>query len=218
MTATTNFDIQAVLFTDGGELDEEAAARYERDLTKLFEESPEGRALAADGLDTGFAGQIIHYLLRYEGVSVTQMTDLGFETIVFEIIPAKMVVEPEEARGMILEARAFCRYLEREHGLENVRSCLSIVEGDDVIEALEAALSDPENWGMAKSMVMQGKAKGFDVSSKEGLEQWFAAYNASLPPPSPYPALGGIAPNSRKAAEARRKKRKQQKAARRRNR
>jgi hypothetical protein len=218
MTATPTFDVNADLFPDGGELDEEAASRYERDLAKLFEESPEGRALAAEGLDTGFAGQIVHYLLGYEGVSVAQMTDLEFETVIFEIIPAKMVVEPEEARGMVLEARAFCRYLEREHGLENARSCLAIVEGDDAIEALEAALSNPENWGMAKSMVMQGKAKGFDVSSKEGLDQWFAAYNASLPPPPPHPALGGIAPGSRKAAEARRKKRKQQKAARRRNR
>lgn len=140
--------------------------------------------------------------------------DVDFETVMFEIIPGKMVAEPEEARGTIIEAR--CQYLERTHGLDNARSCLAIFEGDDAIEALEAALSNPDNWDMAKSVVMQGKAEGFDVSSDEGLEQWFAAYNASVPPPRS--VLVGLTANSRKATEARRKKRKQQKATRRRNR
>jgi hypothetical protein len=99
MIATLTSDVHADLFPDGGELDEEAASRYEADLATLFEESPEGRTLAAEGLDTGFAGQIVHYLLRYEGVSVAQVTDVEFETVIFEIIPAKMVVEPEAARG-----------------------------------------------------------------------------------------------------------------------
>jgi hypothetical protein len=218
MTATTAFDIRADLFPDGGELDEEAGHRYERDLAKQFEESPEGKALAAEGIELGFAGNIVHYLLWHEGVSVPEMTEEQFESVIFGIIPAKVMVEPEEARAMILEARAFCRYLEWAHGLAGARSCLAAIENDSAIEELEEALANPENWGMAKSVVMQGKAKGFDVSSKEGLEAWFATYNASLPPPPPHPALGGVAPNSHKAAEARRKKRKQQKAARRRNR
>jgi hypothetical protein len=214
MTATT-FDIHADVFTDG-DLDEEATHRYERDLVKLFEDSPEGRALAAEGLDPGFAGQIVRYLLGYEGVSVPEMTDVQFEGVLFELIPEKVVAEPEEARAMILEARAFCRYLERAHGLDNAQSCLAIVEGDDAIEALEAALANPRRWGMAKSLVMQGKARGFDVSSKEGLDEWFSAYNASLPALRPLP--GAVAATGRKDAGARRKKRKQQKAARRKNR
>jgi hypothetical protein len=67
-------------------------------------------------------------------------------------------------------------------------------------------------------MVMLGKERGFDVSTKEGLEEWFGAYNAGL---SPLPARTTrlvIGESSRRTDAAKRKKRKQQKAARRKNR
>jgi hypothetical protein len=146
------------------------------------------------------------------------MTDLQFGNVVFDTVPAKVMVEPGEARSMILQARAFCRYLRREHGLENAGDCLAIVEGDDAIDALQAALANPGNWGMAKSMMMEGKARGFDVSSKEGIEQWMSAYNSSLPPPPPRAPGPAFASLSRRTHAARRSKRKQQKAARRKNR
>ncbi len=41
------------------------------------------------------------------------MTAVQFEAVIFEIMSAKVMVEPEEARAMILEARELCRYLER---------------------------------------------------------------------------------------------------------
>ena len=44
-----------------------------------------------------------------------------------------------------------------------------------------------------------GKARAFDVSSKDGIEQWMAAYNESLPPP---PRSAG--PRSRPRAARRR--------------
>jgi hypothetical protein len=95
---------------------------------------------------------------------------------------------------------------------------LSIVEGDDAIEALEAALANPASWGMAKSMMMEGKASGFDVSSPEGIEQWMSAYNASLLAATARPTASGLAPVNRRSLASRRNKRKQQKAARRKNR
>jgi hypothetical protein len=213
-----SFDIHADLFDEGSGFDEDAGEDYEEDLAELFEASPEGQAVAAQGVELGFAGMIVHYLLRYEGVSVPEMTDLQFETVIYETIPAKVTVEPSEARAMILEARAFCRYLSRAFGLENAEECLAIVEGDDAIEALDAALANPNNWGMAKSMMMEGKARGFDMSSEEGIERWISAYNASLSPGpigSGSPAPAGV---SRRTEANRRKKRKQQKAARRKNR
>jgi hypothetical protein len=212
------FDIHADLFGDRTGLHEGAADDFERNLARLFEESPEGQAVAAQGVAPGFARMIVHYLLRYEGVSVPEMTALQFETVIYETVPAKVTVEPSEARAMILEARAFCHYLVGAHGLENADECLSIVEGDDAIEALEAALANPASWGMAKSMMMEGKARGFDVSSQEGMEQWISAYNASLPAAPPGAAGSGLAPVNRRSLASRRNKRKQQKAARRKNR
>jgi hypothetical protein len=212
------FDIHADLFGDGTGLDEEAGDDYERNLARLFEESPEGQAVAVQGVELGFAGTIVHYLLRYGGVSIPEMTDLQFETVIYQTVPAKVTVEPSEARGMILEARGFCRYLARAHRLENAEECLAIVDGDDAIEALDAALANPATWGMAKSMMMEGKARGFDLSSKDGIEQWMSAYNASLPAGATRPSGPTLAPVSRRTEANRRNKRKQQRAARRKNR
>src|SRR2546421_1508954 len=137
------------------------------------------------------------------------MTAGHFETVLFDLIPRKVTVEPDEARDMVLEARAFCAYLHRAHGLANAAECLAAIESDGAIERLRDALADPGNWGMAKSLVMQGQESGFDVSSKAGLEEWFAAYNARLPAPS---TSRQILPSASRGAEAtRRKKRKQQK-------
>jgi hypothetical protein len=71
------FDIHAELFGDRTGLDEEAVDDYERNLAQLFEESREGQAVAAQGVAPGFARTIVHYLLRYEGVSVPEMTGLA---------------------------------------------------------------------------------------------------------------------------------------------
>jgi hypothetical protein len=211
-------DINAAMFDHDGDLDEEAAHAYERDLARLFEQSPEGMALAAEGVELGFAGTIVHYLVGYESVSVPDMTAAQFETVLFEVIPRKVTVEPDEARGLVLEARGFCAYLHRAHGLANAAECLAAIKSDGAIDRLREALSDPRNWGMAKSLVMQGKESGFDVSSKAGLEEWFAAYNASLPSPASPTSRQVLPGASRGAAVARRRKRKQQKTARRKNR
>jgi hypothetical protein len=60
------FDIHANLFGEETGLDEEGADDYERHLALLFEESLEGKALGAQGVELGFAGTIVHYLLGYE--------------------------------------------------------------------------------------------------------------------------------------------------------
>lgn len=53
-------------------------------------------------------------------------------------------------------------------------------------------MSNPANFGMAKSLVMLGQERGFDMTSEEGLNEWMQTYNAelasgaSLPFPNPY--------------------------------
>jgi hypothetical protein len=45
---------------------------------------------------------------------------------------------------------------------------------------LETEMSDPANFGMAKSFVMMGFQRGFDMGSEEGMNEWMATYNAEL--------------------------------------
>ena len=38
----------------------------------------------------------------------------------------------------------------------------------------------PATFGIAKSFVMMGMERGFDLSSEEGINEWMATYNAGL--------------------------------------
>jgi len=64
--------------------------------------------------------------------------------------------------------------------------------GGDAVKKLEAALSDPSKFGMAKSLFMGGREAGFDVDSKEGIEAWMRVmHSRPLPAWVRLPSLGG---------------------------
>jgi hypothetical protein len=142
------FTIAPALF-DAGELDEEAADVYERELTRLFMESPEGRALEAEGVELGSVASVIHYGLRYEDVTIADMTAEQFDIVLFEVIPRKVMVQPDEAGEIVRETRAFWAFLGREYGLEHAAACAVVVTGDQAITRLQRALTNPRSWGMA---------------------------------------------------------------------
>ncbi len=82
------------------------------------------------------------------------------------------------------------------------------------------ALSDPRNFGMAKSLVMAGHAAGFDVETQEGVEAWMRAAQAGpLPASVRLPLLDGPSwsvdgPSRTLTPAERAKKKSQRKAAR----
>jgi hypothetical protein len=45
---------------------------------------------------------------------------------------------------------------------------------------MKREMSNPANFGMAKSIVMMGKARGFDLATEEGINEWIETYNAEL--------------------------------------
>ncbi len=51
---------------------------------------------------------------------------------------------------------------------------------DKAAPRLQKELGDPANFGIAKSMVMMGLERGFDMTSQEGMEAWMKTYNAEL--------------------------------------
>ena len=51
---------------------------------------------------------------------------------------------------------------------------------DGMVARLEAELSDPTNFGMAKSIFMSGTNSGYDMTSEAGMAEFMAAYNQSL--------------------------------------
>ena len=68
------FDLYAAIFDEHGTYLEEPATRYEAALMDLFAASPEGRALTERGTELGWAGVLLHYAIRYPGVTPPTMT------------------------------------------------------------------------------------------------------------------------------------------------
>jgi hypothetical protein len=171
------FDIrQMVVDADTGEYDEEAAIQYQETLEELFAQSPEGMALTEQGESLGWVSPFLSYAMSYLGVTPIEMTIQSFDEVLFELFPRKVSVGPDEAGAIVDELRAFWTFLERAYSLPNAPALLRRLD-DRAIKRLERALADPANFGMAKSMVMQGQARGFDTTSKEGLDAWIQTYN-----------------------------------------
>ena len=45
---------------------------------------------------------------------------------------------------------------------------------------LKKAMSNPANFGIAKSFVMMGRDQGFDMSTEKGVQSWMEIYNAGI--------------------------------------
>ncbi len=176
---TMSFDIHLRLFDEEGDYKEGEAEEYREQLVELFAESPEGRALLDEGVDLGWADMLMDYGMSYEGVTPTTMTPLDLEAVVFGIFPRKVSAPPEDAPEAIRELRAFWRFLGRELKLRNAKACLKVLD-DRAEKRLAREMSNPANFGMAKSFFTAGEDRGFDLSSEEGLQQWVQAHNAEL--------------------------------------
>lgn len=150
-------------------------------------------------------------------IATLQASEL--EEILYEILPRKVAVESSDAEDIIADVRAFYTYLKREHGLWLASSCLDVLQ-DDAKKTLAGALSDSNQHGMAKSLLSQAEAAGFNVQSADGLEQLMAAVNSgsftpsmdSLPLGMPMggnsptePAMPTVKPVDKKARKNKRK-------------
>jgi hypothetical protein len=77
--------------------------------------------------------------------------------------------------------------LHRQYALRPAEAIVAMLNRDAEVR-LRTELSDPSNFGMAKSFFMQGQQAGFDMTTQEGMEAFMLAYNARLGGlPSPQP-------------------------------
>jgi hypothetical protein len=174
------FNIHQSVFSRDGEYMEKAAMRYREQLLQLFEQSPEGKALEEEGIQPGgWTDMVMEFGMTYPGVTPAQMSAANLREVLFEIFPRKVSALPDVAPEVIRELRAFWQFLQREFHLENAAACLKVLD-DKAAERLAKEMGDPANFGIAKSMMMMGMARGFDMSSQEGIEEWMATYNAEI--------------------------------------
>ena len=174
------FDIHQSIFGRYGEPDEKKARKYQDELVKLFVESPEGKALEAKGIEAGgWADITIDFGINYLGITPAKMTPDKLREILFELFPRKLSTLPEAAPEIIEELQAFWLFLQREFGLGNAAAILKVLD-NKAAPILEEELGNPAHFGIAKSMVMMGLERGFNMTSQEGMEEWMNTYNAEL--------------------------------------
>jgi hypothetical protein len=214
------FDIkQMVVNAETGEYDEEAAVQYQEALEEQFAQSPEGIAYTAQGKDLQWTWAFLNYAMSYLGLTPPEMDQGDFDEVLFELFPQKVAVQPEKAAEVVEELRAFWTFLGRAYELPNAPELLKGLD-DRATRRLERELANPANFGMAKSMVMEGRARGFDTSTEEGLNAWMHTYNAEqivampralelgagrLPQPAKKSSSKSKEKNRRKMAKASRK-------------
>ena len=175
------FDIRAPFFDEDSEekFEEDAPRRYRDEIIAQFERSAEGVALAATGQELHWANTFVEFVIQYVGAGLPDLDPDEFDGLIFEEIPRKVSVEASEASPIIAELRAFWSFLGRAYLLENAPGFVAALD-DKAAVRLEQELANPENYGPAKSMFMQGLNRGFDMSTEEGIQAWFSQHNREL--------------------------------------
>ena len=146
---------------------------------RRFLASPE-----AKGLDDRQSYEfVMDYAADYFGATIATLRPSELRRIIFEIVPRKLSIEASAASAIIAENRAFYAFLKRAFGLEQADACLRVFAGD-AARKLEAELSNPGNFGMAKSLFMAGREAGFDMDTQEGIERWMGELQSKPLPDS----------------------------------
>ncbi len=173
------FDIYQQVFDRDGLPLEKKAGPYLDQLMELFVQSAEGQKLLSEGLEPGWTSMMMDFGMNYLSVTPPGMTPDDLHEILFNLFPRKVSTSADEADEIIRELQAFWTFLQREYHLANAAACLKVLD-EKAARELKKELSNPVNFGIAKSFVMMGQERGFDLSSEEGINEWMATYNAEL--------------------------------------
>ncbi len=156
-------------------------------LQERYQASPEARAIdAAASVSTLLMSFAFTYLNR----TVATLSPVELEEILYEIIPAKVMMPASEAVNMIEDARAFFSFLKRAYQSAHAERCLSILTEDAVVR-MRMAMDNPQLFGMGKSALSEGTGFPFGLPD--------------LPPPElPGPSATKPKPKDRKSRKKQR--------------
>lgn len=122
-------------------------ARLVKEITARFEASKEFRALKeCNGSHT----LLMELGFNYLELTVASCLPFDLEEVLYELIPRKVMIGPDEAGGVIEDFVAFYQFLKREYGHPIADECLAVL-GPAATNKLHDALSDGSKYGIGKS-------------------------------------------------------------------
>jgi hypothetical protein len=163
-----------------GAIDEDAEYAYYERAWDLFSKSNEAQEVIQRDGDLVWFRMLLEFGLNYLGEIVDEMTVASLNEFVFEYVPRKVSTEPEAANSVVFELTKFWEYLERALELPNAKSIIEWLNQEGLVGRLKTELSDPRNFGMAKSFFMSGMDAGYDMTSEAGMAEFAEEYNRSL--------------------------------------
>jgi hypothetical protein len=163
-----------------GDIDYEAAEAYYERACDTFSKSSEAQQVLERYGELGWIRSLLEFGITYLGETVDEMTPASVSEYVLDYVPRKVSTEADSATWIIDEITLFWEYLDRVYKLPAAKSIVEWLKTDDLVPRLEAALSDPSNFGMAKSLFMLGKKSGYDMTSEAEIAQFMMDYNRSL--------------------------------------
>jgi hypothetical protein len=167
------------VFTPDG-IDHEAAEAYYERAYDTFSKSSEAQQVIERYGELGWIRSLLEFGISFLGQTVDEMTPGSVSEFVLDYVPRKVSTEADSATWIIDELTLFWEYLDRVYKLPAGKPIVEWLKTDGLVAQLEAELSDPSNFGMAKSMFMLGKKAGYDMTSEAGIAQFMRDYNRSL--------------------------------------
>ncbi|MEX0937677.1 MAG: DUF1186 domain-containing protein [Pirellulales bacterium] len=168
-----------------GEIDHDAEQAYYERAHDTFSKSNEAQQVVERHGDLGWFHMLLEFGINYLGEIVDEMSPGSVSEFVLDYVPRKVSTDAESAASIIDELNWLWEFLDRVYGLPSARQIVEWLETEGLVARLEAKLSDPSNFGMAKSFVMLGKQSGYDMTSEAELAQFAAEYNRSHPSTQP---------------------------------
>jgi len=179
------FAIDQEVFEDG-EWSDDAVHDYREGLFAAFCESPEGQACCEHLGELGWTHTFLDLAMGYVGATPPRMSRQQFNEVLFEVIPRKVSTDADSATAIVTELRAFWEFLDRQYHLPHAASFAASLDRK-AESRLKRELSNPANFGMAKSFFMMGQKLGFDMTTQEGLNEFQIHYNSALVSRLPVP-------------------------------
>jgi hypothetical protein len=170
------------IFTDrpifeDGEIDHDAEQVYYERAWATFSESSEAQQVIDRFGGLGWFRSLLDFGVHYLGETVDGMTLGSVREYVLDYVPRKVSTDPDSAASIVYELVTFWEFLEREYKLPEAKSIVGWLKTEDLVSELEAELSDPSNFGMAKSFFMAGKNAGYDMTTQTGIDAFMPVYN-----------------------------------------
>ncbi|MFH1329204.1 MAG: hypothetical protein ABIJ48_00880 [Actinomycetota bacterium] len=151
--------------------DEEAFYAARDDLTSRFECSPRGH-------DLGWvAAQVLDFKWGYLDGDLSRWQPDEVEEILLALIPAKVMLDPDDLSQVVAGFAGFLRFLGDETILPRGHAARLAESVERLGPSFRAAALDEGNWSMGKRLWSQAVSEGVDPSDPDAVRRFMEDFN-----------------------------------------